>query len=286
MPSLHIRSFVALAAFLITQAAAANEAPAPQNTARVVYGLDSEQTRDLSLDVDLALGKRDRLTLGAGQTKTEGGLGDIFLDSYTVGYRTQRLGRIEPGLEYRYWGERGEITLKTVEPSLVWQGEAWSLGLYGEYRDHFFLSRPIAGVRSPREMESKGWRVQTGYAPATGFGFSLEHGAYEFDVDLTQLNTNAFLFLLSTVRGGTIASTLAERVDSIEVGHYLPDSYLGLAATRSISGITLKYSDTVGIRHRFFPARWLSVEMEGGISTTEGSNLETAYGRVSLSYHW
>ncbi len=285
MSSLPIRSFVALAAFLVTQAAA-NETPAPQNTARVVYGLDSAETRDYGIDLDLALGRRERLTLGVGQTRTEGGLGDIHLDSYTVGLRTQRFGRVEAGLEYRYWGEQGEFTLKTLEPSLVWQGEAWSLGLYAEYRDHFTLSRPIAGVRQPREMESKGWRVQTGYAPATGFGFGLEHAAYEFDTDLTQLNTNAFLFLLSTVRGGTIASTLSKRVDSFEVGHYWPDSYLGLAATRSISGITLKYSDTIGIRHRFFPARWLSVEMEGGISKTENSNLETAYGRVSLNYHW
>ena len=285
MSSPFSRVISAALAALTIQAATANDT-APRNTARVVVGLDSADTRDLNVDVDLALGKRDRLALGAGQTRTEGGLGDIILDSYTVGLRTQRLGRVEAGLEYRYWGERGEFTLKTVEPSLVWQGEAWSLGLYAEYRDHFTLSRPIAGVRQPREMESKGWRVQTGYAPATGFGFSIEHAAYEFDIDLTQLNTNAFLFLLSTVRGGTIASTLSERVDSFEVGHYWPDSYLGLAMTRSISGITLKYSDTVGIRHRFYPAKWLSVEMEGGISTTEGSNLETAYGRVSLSYHW
>lgn len=285
MSSPFTRVIATAVAVLSIQAAAANDA-APQNTARVVYGLDSENTRDLNVDVDLALGKRDRLTLGAGQTKTEGGLGDIILDSYTVGYRTQRLGRVEPGLEYRYWGERGEITLKTVEPSLAWQGEAWSLSLYGEYRDHFFLSRPIAGVRYPREMESKGWRIQAGYMPSRGWGASIEHAAYEFDTDLTQLNTAAFSFLLTTVRGGTIASTLNDRVDSFEVGYSWPDSYLGLAVTRSISAINLRYSDTFGLRHRFFPAKWLSVEMEGGISKTEGSNLETAYGRVSLSYHW
>lgn len=285
MSNTFTRVLAAAVAVVSIQAVAADE-PAPQNTARVLFGLDSEETRDLNIDVDLALGKRDRLTLGAGQTKTEGGLGDIILDSYTVGYRTLWLGRVEPGLEYRYWGERGELTLKTLEPSLVWQGEAWSLGIHAEYREHFFMSRLIAGVRYPREMESKGWRIQTGYAPDSGFGFSLEHAAYEFDTDLTQMNTNAFLFLLTTARGGTIASTLAERVDSVEIGHYWPDSYLGLAATRSISGITLKYSDTIGIRHRFYPAKWLSVEMEGGIGTTEGSNTETAYGRVSLSYHW
>ncbi|MEK7734785.1 MAG: hypothetical protein AAB329_05025, partial [Pseudomonadota bacterium] len=252
----------------------------------VVYGLDSAETRDYGVDLDLALGRRERLTLGVGQTRTEGGLGDIHLDSYTVGLRTQRFGRVEAGLEYRYWGEQGEFTLKTLEPSLVWQGEAWSLGLYAEYRDHFTLSRPIAGVRQPREMESKGWRIQAGYMPSRGWGASIEHAAYEFDTDLTQLNTPAFAFLLSTVRGGTIASTLSDRVDSFEVGYSWPDSYLGLAVTRSISAINLRYSDTFGLRHRFFPAKWLSVEMEGGISKTEGSNLETAYGRVSLSYHW
>lgn len=285
MSSPFTRILAAALAVVSIQAIAADE-PAPQNTARVVYGLDSGDTRDLNVDVDLALGKRDRLTLGTGQTRAEGGLGDINLDSYTVGLRTLRLGRVEAGLEYRYWGERGEFTLKTVEPSLVWQGEAWSLGLYAEYRDHFTLSRPIAGVRTAREMESKGWRVQAGYAPAGGFGFSLERAAYEFDIDLTTLNTPLFQFLFSTVRGGTIASTLAERVDTVEIGHYWPDSYLGLAFSRSISGITLKYSDSYGLRHRFFPAKWLSVEMEGGYSKTEDSNLETAYGRVSLSYHW
>lgn len=258
----------------------------PQNTARVLFGLDSEETRDLNVDVDLAVSKHDNITLGAGQTRTETGRGDVTLDSYSAGVRTRRMGPVEIGMEYRYWGLRTEFTLKTWEPSLVWQGEAWSLGLYGEYRDHFMLSRPIAGVRQPREMESKGWRLQAGYTPATGFGFSAEHAAYDFDIDLTQLNTNAFLFLTATARGGTIASTLSEQVDSVEVGHYWPDSYLGLAMTRSISGITLKYSDTIGIRHRFFPAKWLSVEMEGGISKSEGSNLETAYGRISLSYHW
>jgi hypothetical protein len=270
---------------LSIQAACADD-DATRNTARVLYGLDSDHTRDLSVDVDLALGKRERMSMGAGQTITEGGLGDITLDSYSLGFSTQRLGRVEPGLEYRYWGERGEMTLKTLEPSLVWQGEAWSLGLYGEYRDHFFLSRAIAGVRYPREMESKGWRVQAGYAPATGFGFNLEHAAYDYDTDLTQLNVPAFQFLLTTVRGGTIASTLSDRVDSFEFGYYWPDSYLGLTFSRSTSGITLKHSDTYGLRHRFHPAKWLSVEMEGGYSKTEDSNLETAYGRVSLSYHW
>lgn len=279
------RTLVAVFALLVAGTATGDNT-APQNTARVLFGLDSEETRDLNVDVDLALGKREQLALGVGRTRTEGGLGDIYLDNYTVGLRTQRLGHVEAGLEYRYWGDRGEFTLKTVEPSLVWRGEAWSLGLYAEYRDHFTLSRPIAGVRQPREMESKGWRVQAGYAPATGFGFSLEHATYEFDIDLTQLNTPFFQFLFSTARGGTIASTLSERVDSFEVGHYWPDSYLGLTASRSISGITLKYSDSYGIRHRFYPAKWLSVEMEGGISKAENSNLETAYGRVSLSYHW
>lgn len=277
---------IAAALAALTIQAATADAAAPQNTARIVYGLDSDDTRELSVDVDLALGKRDNITFGGGETRTEAGSGEITMDSYSAGVRTQRLGPIEVGLEYRYWGLRTEFTLKTWEPSLVWQGEAWSLGLYGEYRDHFFLSRAIAGVRYPREMESTGWRLQAGYAPATGFGFSAEHAAYDFDTDLTALNSNAFLFLTSTARGGTIASTLSDKVDSFEIGHYWPDSYLGLAMTRSISGITLKYSDTVGIRHRFFPAKWLSVEMEGGVSTTEGSNLETAYGRVSLSYHW
>jgi hypothetical protein len=284
--SCHLPRTLVTVLALLAAGTAAGDGTAARNTARVLLGLDSQETRDYGVDLDLALGQQERLALGIGQTKTEGGLGDIYLDSYTVGLRTQRLGRVEAGLEYRYWGERGEFTLKTVEPSLVWQGEAWSFGVYAEYRDHFTLSRPIAGVRQPREMESRGWRVSAGYAPAGGFGFNVEHGAYEFDVDLTTLNSTLFQFLLSTARGGTIASTLSERIDSIEVGHYWPDSYLGLTASRSISGITRKYSDTYGIRHRFYPARWLSVELEGGVSKSEGSNLETAYGRVSLSYHW
>jgi len=286
MPFTPSRTAVALAMMIISiSVVQGNDAP-PQNTARVLYGLDSAHTRDLAADVDLALGQRERLSLGGGETTTEGGLGPITLKSYNLALRTQRTGPVEAGLEYRYWGDRGEITLKTLEPSLVWQGETWSLGLYAEYRDHFYLSRPIAGIRYNREMESKGWRVQTGYVPASGFGFSLEHAAYDFDVDLTQLNTPAFLFLLTTARGGTVASTLSERVDSVEIGYYWPDSYLGLVLSRSISGITLKSGDTIGLHHRFYPARWLSVETEGGISKQEDSNTETAYGRVSLSYHW
>ena len=246
------------------------------------FGLDEENGRSTTLDVDYALMAEFRLALSASRSESV----DFDSERFRIALESDPLAPAQIGLSYESWDSEGEFTIDTIGALFSVYAEQWSLSISPVQRDIKIAATNWRGQPIEVSLSSTGLTLSLSHFMPNGFQVGLSYSLYDYSKDVTQLDPARRPVLTSFI--SPIALSQAQGLDDhnlyLDLGYLFETTFFGLTIGQSQSAVDEQKTHMVLINS----AIPLTDEWELGVSVGRQKSEDDAitFGNMGLTLYW
>jgi len=272
----------------LAQDAEAELAPEPVSFASLFINVDSGNTKDSQIYVELALPYDYRFFVGAGRTKNSSPT-FVNTQSFFTGYSSDPVQPLVSGLEFGSWGNTEALITRHLRGSLSYNSDNWQLSLRSSLKGISVATKALVRWQDPsiKKLELYGMGIDLSWTYYTSFLVNV--GAHwqeeRYSRDLSVIDPDRVMQWLS-YKASSLSSGLIQRSNSIFCEYeILPFVFrINVARTVSAIGQELQYASTLGLI--WYLNKHFDVELSGGMQYDRASDSSVEFMGVSSSFSW
>ncbi|MEJ2143279.1 MAG: hypothetical protein P8Y24_13170 [Gammaproteobacteria bacterium] len=243
----------------------------PPSSLWMEYQSNEDDSTDFYMDLGLYLNPSNTLKIGVGESQLHDAGQSIDTDNYDIQLVHHISRNIDIGIGYSYWGNKDELWTETLDLLFVVHGDDISIRLQPRFSTLNIYTVPITGQRRLVESNSDGWGVSLSYYAIKNWTFNLAATDYNYEVDLTKLNTLLARIIFSNATL-LLSDNFLEKSTSFEIIRQFKNFDLGLVIGQSVSAIDHSDIDNYAINLEWYIHPDYSLFMETGETIPESGD--------------
>lgn len=247
----------------------------PRSSLWMEYQSYEDDSTDFYMDLGLYLNPSNKLKVGIGESQLHDAGQSIDTDNYDIQLVHHTSHNMDIGIGYSYWGNNDELWTETLDLMFVVHGDDFSFRLQPRFTTLNIYTLPIMGQRRLGETDSEGWGISLSYYGTKNWTFNLSATEYDYDADLTKLNTLLAQFVFSNATL-LLSDNFLEKSTSLEIIRQFGKIDLGVVIGQSVSAIDHSDIDNYAINLEWFLDPGYSLFMEAGKTVPESGDPGTS----------
>lgn len=235
------------------------------------YQSSDDDSTDFYMEMGLPVNPENRLQIGIGESQLHDENQGIDTSNYSIQLVHQTPGNVDLGIGYSYWGNDDELWTETVELLMAIHGDNFSIQIQPRFSKLNIYTVPIMGTRRLGDTDSEGWGISFNYYGLKNWLLTISGTDYEYDADLTKLNTllSQFVFSNTTL---LLSDSFLEKSTTLEIKKQFNTFDLGFAVSQSTSAIDHSEIDHNALNLEWFTSKDYSLFFETGSVLPEFGN--------------
>lgn len=254
----------------------------PRSSLWIEHQSSSDDSSDNYVDLGLYLNPSNKIQIGYGESQIEGISQSIETTNYSLQLIHHTKNNVDVGIGYSYWGNKDELWTETINLMLAIHGDDFSFRLQPRFTTLNIYTVPIMGVRRLGDTDSEGWSASLSYYGFENWIVNISTTDYEYDADLTKLNS----FLGQIIFSNTtllLSDNFLEKSTSLEIKWQFSHVDLGFVVSQSVSAIDHSDIDSRAINLEWFYHPDYSMFIEAGESVPESGDSGSSYVTAGFS---
>ena len=235
----------------------------PRSSFWMEYQSHDDNSTDFYMDLGLYLNPDNKLMIGLGESQLQDANKSIDASNYSIQLIHHANSNIDVGIGYSYWGNDDELWTETFDFLLAIHSENFTLRFQPRFTTLNIYTVPIMGTRRLGDTDSEGWGLSLSYYGFKSWVINVSGTDYEYDADLTKLNTLLAQFIFSNTTL-LLSDSFLEKSTTLEVKKQFNHFDLGLVAGQSVSAIDHSEVDSTAINVEWFVNKDYSLFFETG----------------------
>lgn len=243
----------------------------PRSSLWLEYQSSDDDSTDFYMDLGLSLNSSNKLKLGIGESQLHDVTQSIDTENYDIQLVHLTPRDVDVGIGYAYWGNDDELWTETVNLMLVIHGEDFSFRIQPRFTTLHIYTVPIMGQRRLGETDSEGWGISFSYYGFENWTVNLSATDYEYDADLTKLNSLLAQFIFSNT-ALLLSDIFLEKSNSLEIKRQFNKIDLGFLLGQSVSAIDHSEIDNRAVNLEWYLHPDYSLFIETGETVPESGD--------------
>ena len=235
----------------------------PRSSLWVEYQEHDDDSTDFYMDLGLYLNDTNKLTIGIGESQLQDFNQSIDSNSYNIQLLHQTKNNFDMGIGYNYWGDDNELWTETYSLIFTLYGDGYSLRLQPRFTTLNIYTVPIMGTRHLGDSDSEGWGLTFSYYGFKDWVINISGTDYDYDADLTKLNTLLAQFIFSNATL-LLSDSFIEKSTTFEIKKQFYDFDLGFVFGQSVSAIDHSKVDNMAVNFEWYFSNDYSLFLETG----------------------
>ena len=249
---------------------------------------DSGDSRDIFIDLSVALNNKTSFFLGSGNTKADessfGAADDLDLDYWNIGISHKFTNTFTMALNVNTSGQDRDINTRDIDTKMTWSGKNWTFSLQPQFRKLELLFIPFLAPSRIIDINSSGVGTSLGYLGMENWEFFISFDKYKYDRDVRTLNIPFIINRISS-KALTIASSVKDSSVRIDATRLYAESDITASYGQSKSAVDNSSLNVASLNMNFYQFYPVTVGIEVG---SVDSKIDDAsyYAGLTLAYSW
>ena len=243
------------------------------------YRSYDDDSTDFLMELALPISTLNRFTFGIGESQLHDINQSIDVKNYNIDWFHKASDSVEVGIGYAYWGNDSELWTETVNVLLTFDTRDFRFRIQPRFSTLNMFTALINGRRKLGNTDSKGLGLSLSYYGINDWIFNLSASRYDYEADLTKLNSllAQLIFSNNTL---LLSDSFQEESQTIQIKRQFNTFDLGVVIGRSVSAIDHSKMNSTAINFEWYFNEDVSLMLEAGQTEPEfddpGNYISTA----------